>query len=151
MNPTLLQPGSRAWLLHYGALPFLPFMPLDLGRHAGLTAAPGPRALTRACVSELAALVRGWQACQHARVVQARFWCCDALALCAQLAAPAGMEAPEARGFDAVDASNLPDHVGTLNLLALAAPLLRRAPHARWVQLSGVGCARHSAKPPAHS
>lgn len=132
VNPTLLQPGSRAWLLHYGALPFLAFMPLNPGRHAGLAAASGPRALTRACLAELATTLRGWQACRAACTVQARFWCCDALALCARLAVPAGEEAaPEEARFDAIDASNLPDQVGTLSLLAVAAPLLRLTPHAR--------------------
>jgi hypothetical protein len=151
VNPTLLQPGSRAWRLHYGALPFLGYLPLDHVRHSGLATARGPRALTAACLSELATLLRGWQACRTARTVQARLWCCDALALCARWAGEAG-EAPssvggdaaktaEPRRFDAIDTSNLADHLGTLNVLALAAPLLRPAAHARWVRW-GSGCGR---------
>lgn len=46
-NPTLLQPGSRRWSIHYGALPFLSYMPLDPARHAGLVTSKGPRALTQ--------------------------------------------------------------------------------------------------------
>lgn len=46
VNPTLLQPGSGRWLLHYGALPFLGFVPLDPAKHADIAAASGLRALT---------------------------------------------------------------------------------------------------------
>lgn len=45
-NPTLLQPGSRAWQVHYGALPFLGYVPLDPAKHGGLVRAQGPRQLT---------------------------------------------------------------------------------------------------------
>ncbi len=75
VNPTLLTPGSRAWQLHYGALPFQSFLPLDPERHAGIAAAPGPRALTQACLADMAALLRGWQACRAARAVSVRLWC----------------------------------------------------------------------------
>lgn len=34
------------WLLHYGALPFLGFVPLDPAKHADIAAASGLRALT---------------------------------------------------------------------------------------------------------
>lgn len=37
-NPTLLDPVTRGWTLHYGACPFLGYSPLDGGQH--------PRALT---------------------------------------------------------------------------------------------------------
>lgn len=77
-------------------------------------------------MAELVELLRGWQACHAARRVEARFWCCDALALCA------GPLAARRGSFDVVDTSNLAEHVGLLSLLALAAPLLRAAPHARW-------------------
>lgn len=73
VNPTLLQPGSGAWLLHYGALPFLGFLPLDPGRHNSMERARGPRALTAVCLEELATLLRGWQACRATRAVEARF------------------------------------------------------------------------------
>ena len=46
VNRTLLQPGSRKWLLHYGALPFASFLPLDPAKHAGIASAKGPRELT---------------------------------------------------------------------------------------------------------
>ncbi|KAL4422968.1 hypothetical protein ABPG75_009165 [Micractinium tetrahymenae] len=127
--------------------------------NAGIASAPAsPCALTAACLAELAAMLRGWQACRATRSIAVRFWCCDALALCTRLAAPegggvAGAAAAAAAGgplgasvestaagskevkaptaFDAIDTSNLPDHLGLLNVLALAGPLLRRAAHAR--------------------
>lgn len=57
----------------------------------------------------------------------------DALALCARLAGEGAAQ------YDSIDTSNLADHVGTLNVLALAAPLLRRGPHARWAAGRAIG------------
>lgn len=132
-NPTLLQPGSRKWLVHYAALPFLGYFPLEPAKHPGIAASQGPRALTQACLSELAALVRGWKACLAAQRVRWRLQWRDALALCADLQQGAGGDSggDGSSGFDVVDTSNLSDHVGLLNLLALAGPLLRRTVHAR--------------------
>lgn len=59
VNPTLLHPGSRAWLVHYGALPFLSFLPLD--RRAMLASPPPPR---RAPSRRPACLT--WQCCYEA-------------------------------------------------------------------------------------
>jgi hypothetical protein len=88
----------------------------------------------QACLAELRGLLRGWQACRAACTVRVRFWCHDALSLCAgPLAAQlAGADGAEGRGYDVVDTSNLSDHVGLLNVLALTRPLLRPSPQARY-------------------
>ena len=59
-NPTLLQPGSRRWSIHYGALPFLSFIPLDPARHAGLLTSKGPRALTQVGAGKRVDEAWGW-------------------------------------------------------------------------------------------
>jgi hypothetical protein len=46
-NPTLLEPHTQRWKLHYSASPFHAFIPLDPAKHGGIYDASEPRALTQ--------------------------------------------------------------------------------------------------------
>jgi hypothetical protein len=85
-----------------------------------------PASCVQACLADLQALLRGYQACRAQRQLEVVLWCSEALKLCAHVLAPSQQR------FDVIDTFNLSDHVGLLSLLTHTARLLHRTPHARW-------------------
>lgn len=117
-NPTLLDPVTWKWLVHYGCCPFLSFIPFSqqaLKFATSRFSAGDSKPLTEACLMELKSLVQGRQAC----TVLMRFWCSDALRLVTY-----GAFSDDS--YSSIDTSNLADNVGLLNILVLCQPLLRK-------------------------
>ncbi|GAQ88259.1 hypothetical protein KFL_004130050 [Klebsormidium nitens] len=119
LNPTLLDPETRAWHVHYGSCPFLAYFPLGAKsmEEAQKRALHGQYLVTL-CKGHLKAQVTGFQAWGES--LRVWLWPGDAIKLCLY-------EMPGVAEFDAIDTSNLSDHVGLLNLLVGAAPLLKRS------------------------
>lgn len=124
-NPTLLDPGTWEWRLHYGAAPFLSYLPLSpQGERAAVAAIASKESstpLTTACFEEFRALAMGRQ--KSGNIGKMRFWLGDALELCTDGALPLG-------AYSSIDTSNLADNVGLLTILAVCQPLLLPDVHA---------------------
>jgi hypothetical protein len=123
-NPTLLDPATWEWCLHYGSAPFLSYFPLSLEVEQTVCskARSGDlRALTFACFQEFRALAAGRK--RAVNNVTLRFWLDDATQLCMSEALPP-------RSYSCIDTSNLLDVLGLLPLLTLTEPLLVKDPKA---------------------
>ena len=139
VNPTLLDPVSWKWHVHYAANPFIGFMPLPADslrqtqqRKAGQRIEEYP--LTAACKRILRDQLISYKATTGKGGVRFYLWGGDALQL-ALYDLPSRRVSVEASAkpdvtvtstcFDIIDTSNLADHVGLLNLLTCCAPLLK--------------------------
>ena len=134
-NLTLLDPGTHEWNLHYGAAPFLSYLPLSSeektqdtsaitdGREAAFTDSKkeSSKPLTKACFEEFKALVIGRR--KAGKILKLRFWLGDALELSSNGSLPHGV-------YSSVDTSNLADNLGLLTLLVTCQPLLLPDMHA---------------------
>ena len=138
-NPTLLDPVSWQWHVHYAVNPFAGFMPLPLGclqqpvgKKAGKRTEEYP--LTAACKRILREQLASFKAYSRGGGLRFHVWGSDALQL-AIYDLPSRRVSVEASAtpdvtvtstcFDVIDTSNLADHVGLLNLLACCTPLLK--------------------------
>ena len=144
-NPTLLDPVSWQWHVHYAVNPFDGFMPLPpgclqqpVGKKAGKGREEYP--LTAACKTILRDQLIAFKAYSGGGDLRFHVWGSDALQL-ALYDLPSRMVSPKEDAaaneacldasaripncFDIIDTSNLADHVGLLNLLACCTPLLK--------------------------
>lgn len=120
LNPTLLDPDTRAWHIHYGSCPFLAYLPSDPKQtEAAAKKAPKGQFLVTLCKDVLKESVQAFQKWEPGKGLRVWLWPGDAIKLCLY---GMGWDAK----FDAIDTSNLSDHVGLLNLLTCAEPLLKR-------------------------
>ena len=118
VNPTMLDPFTWKWELHYSCCPFLSYIPFSekaLDFAASQAFAGNSRPLTEACLVDLTSLLKERQKC--AAVLT--FWCADPLHLVTYDTFPAD-------SFSSIDTSTLADKAGLLNVLVLCQPLLRR-------------------------
>lgn len=114
INPTLLQPTTGNWTVHYTACPIAGYLPLPLGELIG-SAQQVDGIFLRYCQNEMKMLLLAFR--KRMNEVKFFFHPCDALAFCY------GDSSPD--GFDVIDSSDLADHVGPINLLNAAARKLR--------------------------
>ena len=153
LNPTFLSSPTQALTLHYGTDPLLGF-PLATAFIPMLS--KSPYSTDRDVIQSARLHFRSWieaftQAVKHGCVL--RFCVADALAFCLSLQAPEDspcstvfcdnwtfeplwLDSPDYQTgpgrapttFDVIETSNLMDHLGPLNLLVAAAPLLSPRP-----------------------
>ncbi|GMH37253.1 hypothetical protein BSKO_05126 [Bryopsis sp. KO-2023] len=119
-NVTLLDPQTRRWMVHYVSSPFHAYQ--NILRDENLRNAGG---LVKACQRRLQEWVDAFQTRTRraSPTVEVSLDCSDALELC--------LSGGSSRTFDVIDTTNLADHVGLLNLVVCAGPLLSKKPGSR--------------------
>ncbi|KAL4517437.1 hypothetical protein Ndes2437B_g06668 [Nannochloris sp. 'desiccata'] len=124
-NPTLLEPGSGGWYVHYGAAPFLSYLPMKYSqsekKSKGNTKSKSSKPLTESCFAEFRALASGRR--RAGARTKMRFFLGDAVELCCNGVLEHGI-------YSTVDTSNIADNIGLLNTLVTCQPLLLPDPHA---------------------
>eukprot|EP00884_Botryococcus_braunii_P019944 jgi/Botrbrau1/6633/Bobra.104_2s0020.1 len=127
VNPTMLDSFTGEWNVHYDSVPHRGYPPIP---HAVLKAARSraaatakPGLLTSACLSMLKKAASKYIGRVRSGAITVTLWGGDALSLCIRQLC--------GRTFDVIDTSNLGDHVGLLNVLAVVGPRLKLRPLAR--------------------
>ena len=116
LNPTMLNPTSQRWNVHYALCPFDGYLPFS---NEGLDTSIKNGMLIRACQKKLKSLVLSYR--NRKDDIKIFFHLEDALEFC--YAGTTDM-------FDIIDCSNLADHVGLVNLINAASTRLSDAPRA---------------------
>lgn len=104
VNPTMLNPTTYRWQVHYQLCPFDGYLPLTRGKE--MDTFNGNGILIRTCQKILQSLVANYR--RRMKTVKMFFHVDDALEFCLSNAK---------LSFDVIDCSNLADHVGLINLI----------------------------------
>jgi hypothetical protein len=121
----MLEPLTGVWHVHYTLCPHqgYPEVPYSVLKAAAAAASDKPSILTQACLAMLRKAATAYVRQLRSGRISVTLWGGNALRLCVtQLAG---------RTFDIIETSNIGDHVGLLNLLAVTAPRLKPSPRAR--------------------
>ncbi len=116
VNPTMLNPTTQRWQVHYASCPFYCYPPLS---QKDLDAPSDEGVLTRHCQAILKNLVASYR--KRIQTIKVFFHLGDALELC---------YFGTTEQFDVIDCSNLADHVGLANLINATSGRLADNPEA---------------------